>query len=334
MYYKYIRGNEVIARVMNDFTIDNSQWIYSAPLWMMDGLSKLSIPTIWQYAYYPITVSAYKFQLPCDLKLLIAIEYDSMRLRRRGTLLNMSAEGLESKGFASDNSYELLGDGWIGTSFEEGDIVVHYRRPLCDYDKERDILIPKIPDNPFAIEALEWYLLLSILRKGFKHPVFDLNSKVPYTNPATMWETMQKRARNSLSSFDADERHEISILARTFILDVNAHSGIFFNGSSNGASGTNPGVSTTAIITSESITNTYNTIINSEIPKYVKAITNLSTEYIPATEHGLGVNVVPTLFELVNGEYVKTVTVFTVDLNGNVTWTGSSTIVNGYIVII
>jgi len=149
-----------------------------------------------------------------------------------------------------------------------------------------------------------------------------------------MWESTFKKARNSVNGLDADARHEISILARTFILDVNSHNGKFFTGESAEAGGVNPGATTSAILTTQTITNNYSTIINSEIPKYIKAITSVSTMYIPATEHDLGVNVVPTLFELVNGTYVKKVSVFTVDLSGNVTWTGSSTVTNGYIVII
>lgn len=328
--YRYISGKEIIARVSNDFTIDNSQWIYSAPLWIADALAQLKIPMSLQYTTKEIEVVDYKFEIPVDIRLIIAVEYNGYRLKRLGIFNNMSPEALANRGYDSNEGYELVGNGWCTTTFKEGTLILHYRIPPTEYDKFTGMLIPKVPDDTYVIEAINWYIILHVLYKGFQHPVFNLNSNNEFTNAGMQWEKNKKRARNSVNVIDADEREEISLLFRKFIQNYNSWDSVAFTGSGNGSNYAPPTVM-------ESLSVNYNSTIVENIlisSKYVRTITNESTVTILAGVHGLGANVIPVLFELVGGEYVKVLTEFIVSLTGDVTWNGSSVVVDGYIILI
>lgn len=329
--YKYIKGKELLGRVAVDFTIDTSQWIHSAPLWIADALAQLKIINTFQYATKEVDVVGHRCELPCNLKLLIAVEYDGRRLRRLGVFNNMSADSLLDRGYSVEEGYELVGDNWITTTFEEGTIIYHYRVPAADYDKVNDVLIPKIPDDPYVIEALKWYIILHLLYKGFKHPVFDLNSNNEFTNPGLQWEKNKKRARNSVNIIDADEREQISLLFRKFLQDYSSYDQVFFAGE--GTGGSNYGELTLM----ESVTcNSSTTIVNNvtTMNKYSRFVINEDSVYIPATTHGLGTTVIPTFYLLIGADYVQAEATFEVDILGNITWSSESIIANGLIVLV
>jgi hypothetical protein len=329
--YKYISGKELIARVSNSFTIDNSQWIYSAPLWIADGLAQLKIPMTLCYTTKSDTVTAYKCELPCDLKLLIAVEYNSTRLPRLGVFNNMNASNLADRGYNETEGYEVVGNNWITTTFEEGDIIFHYRSIPIEYDKVNDRVIPQIPDDAYVIEALQWFIILKLLYKGFKHPVFDLSTSNEFTNPGIQWEKNKKRARNSVNIIDADERNQISVLLRKFIQNYDSYNSKFFASIDTAGTIYAPLTLNTA---TTSVIGGISTITYSSAKKYTYYIVNKDTQYIAATTHGLGDSVIPVFYINVAGQYIKANTTFIVDNNGNITWTSPTVIADGLIVLI
>lgn len=328
--YKYISGKEIIARAAVGFSLDSSQWIFTAPLDIADGLAQLKIPQTLQYMVSEGVVEGYKCELPCNIKLLIAVEYNGRRLRRIGSFNNINTDMLANKGYNTEEGYELRGDNWITTTFPEGTILFHFRIPPVEYDKVNNLYIPKVPDDAYVIESLKWYLVLQLLYKGYKHPTFNLSDNNEFTNPGLQWEKNKRRARNSVNIIDADEREAISKLSRSFFQNYNTYDNVSFN---SGISNTGGGELTLM----ESITGNYNsTIIENVLTanRYIRNINNESTATILAATHKLGTNVIPVFFELIDGKYVKTITEFIVDLNGNVTWNGSSVVANGYIILV
>jgi hypothetical protein len=332
--YKYISGKELIGRVSDSFTLDNSQWIFSAPLWIADGIAQLKIPCTLEYTATQATVSAYKCELPCNLKLLIAVEYNGKRLKRLGAFNNMSTNTMATRGYSDSDSYEIVGNNWITTTFEEGDIVFHYRIPPVEYDKFNDIIIPKVPDDAYVIEALQWFIILKLLYKGFKHPVFSLDGNNEFTNPGIQWEKNKKRARNSVNIIDADERENISKLIRKFIQDYNSYDSKFFTPSSTSQFKYSPltltGDTVSSLIDTSNVTNTETMAIT----KYSRYVANESQVYIPESTHKLGAMVIPVFYLKVDGVYTKANTTFTIDFTGNVTWNSPTVVDNGLIILI
>jgi hypothetical protein len=232
----------------------------------------------------------------------------------------MTKEGLESRGYSWELTYEILnGEMEIATSFETGDIIFHYREPIKDIDTTTGISYPRVPDDPYVIQAVQDYILLSYLRKGYKHPLFNLNDNNEATNPYLAWELNKKRARNSVNVIDADAKEEISLLTRKFLQNYNSHQSVFFGGNSTFNSGT---------------TMFSSSIVNNTNKKYKVAVDGLSTLYIPAQTHQLGTEAIPMLFINNGTSFVQNSTEFIVDDLGNVTWNGGSIVTDGYIVIV
>ena len=74
------------------------------------------------------------------------------------------------KGQSLGESYNTKLDV-IQTSFEEGWIDLLYT--AFKVDEEGYLLVP---DNEYYIQALEWYILLILVQKGYKHAIFDWNT--------------------------------------------------------------------------------------------------------------------------------------------------------------
>jgi hypothetical protein len=225
MVYRIVSSNEVIARVSNDFNPDYEGWVNRSPQWIADALDELEIYIKLEPVKECIDVVDYKFQLPCDIKLLQGIKYHGRRLPRHDAMneldtcdLHEEDELRHHKAFRHE-SYELSNTGWGTTTFREGEITIYYKRVPVELDATTGIYFPLIPDNQYVKMAIEWYILRGILLRGHIHTVVSLDSKNPETNPGAQWELYKKRARNSVGAMDADERAEVSNILRTFIVN-------------------------------------------------------------------------------------------------------------------
>jgi len=219
MVISFISAKEIIARINHDLTIDHSDWIPSAPLWLADGLAQLNSSAVWEDAWEEVEIAEYKGTLPCNIKVLRALDYNGERMVINGKIPSPFYD--RTTLFTSKYTYEIYADRNIVTSLEEGIITVLFKRPAVEYWEEHNVYIPRIPDDPFVIEALKWFLMTRLLQKGTKHPIFNLKENNPYTNPAIAWENFSKKARNSISMLSPDQRIEASKLFRTFITNLN-----------------------------------------------------------------------------------------------------------------
>lgn len=106
------------------------------------------------------------------------------------------------------DNYSLL-DGYIETSFEEGYIWFHYYKLPEHYNELLGSFCPYIPDVEKVIEFITISCFKYILQRGFKHPVFSLESNNPYTNVGIIYKNLKKEARNTLNSWDKDQSERI-----------------------------------------------------------------------------------------------------------------------------
>ena len=220
MVYKFVSGKVAIARVITDLAPDYTDWQVKAPLWILDALEYIGcIHTNLKQTPIEGEVVNHRLQLPCDIKVLKAIEYNGERVERR-QIINQSTDDTVTHAAAF---YDVIGNGWIWFSKPEGTLTIYYETPPLTFDKELQALIPLIPDEVKTITAIQWFILMKMLQTGYKHPVFDLNSRSEFTNPRVLWERECKAARNRLGSFDADGRNSISQMMRNFITDPNSH---------------------------------------------------------------------------------------------------------------
>lgn len=220
MIYRTKHGKEVIARVIDTFDIEYSDWIARSPLWLQDGLSDLNIVIGYENATEDFTITDYTIQLPCDLKLLDYIVYDGNALR----CVNFNLLQFPAQVEASDGNryvYALDRQGNAKFGFDDEDVTVNYRRLPVDYDNVYKSYFPRVPDDDKVMHALTYYLLLRMMQRGYKHKVYSLESNSPATNIYMLYQQEAKRARNSVSDFDPAERDEISKLMRSLLVSPN-----------------------------------------------------------------------------------------------------------------
>lgn len=86
----------------------------------------------------------------------------------------------------------------IELNFNTDSIQVETYETATYYDDYYDCYCPYIYDNGLLLEALAWYCLFKYLSRGSKHPVYDLKSQNPYTNPFAQWTLLKNKAKTSV----------------------------------------------------------------------------------------------------------------------------------------
>jgi len=74
MNYNLTSTNEIIARVMRDFKVDNINWKASGYDWVADGMSAINAWYSFETKEKKITTCNYKAPYPCDLIELIGVK--------------------------------------------------------------------------------------------------------------------------------------------------------------------------------------------------------------------------------------------------------------------
>ena len=82
MIYRLINGEQVIAKVISNFNLDNSDWIAKSPQWILDGLSDIRVTSNLETQSREVEIVDRKITLPCDIKSLVNIEYNGERVIR------------------------------------------------------------------------------------------------------------------------------------------------------------------------------------------------------------------------------------------------------------
>ena len=86
----------------------------------------------------------------------------------------------------------------IELNFDTDEIIVESYEVATYHDDYYDCEVPYIYDNGTLLEALSWYILFKYLSRGSSHPVYDLKSQSPYTNPFAQWSLLKSKAKTSV----------------------------------------------------------------------------------------------------------------------------------------
>lgn len=225
MIYQLTSCKEIIARLNNNFDIDFTDWITRAPLWIADALHSMEMVSAYEEVSLPLTIENYYVSLPNDavqdIKRILGVAYNKQLLIRLNVINPYKLPKTNIRTYSSE-TYNIK-NGYITTSIEEGEIILFYERVAVEYDEQRMIYFPLVPNDSVIQQAIEWYLIYCILRKGHKHSTYSLESNNPYTNPALMWEKEKKIAMNKGSKLDPDERANLSKTLTTFLINNNRY---------------------------------------------------------------------------------------------------------------
>lgn len=221
MIYQLTSAKEVIARIENNFDVDYSDWLPRSPLWIADAMDQLQLISSYEDKYVDLTVEDHIAMLPedapSDIKRILGVEYNGYLIRRLN-VINPIRQPIISCEYLSTETYSIK-NGYLVFSFEEGEAKLYYQIPAVEFDIELQMYLPKVPINSIIQDAIGWYLIYCMLRRGHKHPTYSLESKNPITNPYLMWLDEKKKAMNTASGFDPEDRSEMSRIIRAFLIN-------------------------------------------------------------------------------------------------------------------
>jgi len=179
---KTISVKSIIAKVYRDLQLKEEEPFMDFIEWMAEALDFIHVYP--QYSIKPICfkITAYKTELPCDFIGLDQIEFEGINLRatnnsfgpiqdnavigRYYTPYSYNQSKLENAVFVDpySTSYFREGysfkieNGWLKTSFKEGEINLSYISQPMDEEG-----YPLVPEDVSFKEALYWYVVYKYL---------------------------------------------------------------------------------------------------------------------------------------------------------------------------
>lgn len=195
MIYKTTSYKQVVTRVQRDFNLTGSNWIPAAIEWIGEGLAEIGTHAHLERLSCRLTSHNHRIPLPCNHESTLAVEYHGINLNKGGTLrygkfpnsdptqrgydkeafplVDLDTHEIEYQqtlpDFCAEREYYLENPDYIITSFECGEIILHYQGYKLDEEG-----FPVVPDSPEHREALAFYILYKYLSRGNKHTVWNV----------------------------------------------------------------------------------------------------------------------------------------------------------------
>lgn len=231
MIYKLINSQAIIGKIFEDYNVDYSDFISRVPNWAYSALRKLNI-----YAGYPEAtidgvVEDYKCPIPPQTKMLVGVSYYGLRLPRMSRVNEKVTDDMpelmhpdykyDIATTVNDTEGQPTGDGYIITTFAEGDIKFYIKSLPLVKDEVTQLWFPLIPDVEEVKDAITHYVILKLLQRGHKVGSHSLTVNNEFLNPGLAWNLDMKRATNAATRMDADAREVLSKDIRTFIQNYN-----------------------------------------------------------------------------------------------------------------
>lgn len=213
----------LVGKIDNDFNISESDWIPRVAAWVIDALSQMKclpmerkkrkLKVNNRIAIFPCTLNTSDIKVydshGCEIPELNSGEcgcyaFPSSTGGRDeiAVIDNTNNTGVNFMQVATINSaagrnFVLDGDR-IELNFDTDYITVESYEVATYHDDYYNCDCPYIYDDGILLEALSFYVLFKYLSRGSKHPVYDLKSNSPVTNPWLQWNTLKTKATASV----------------------------------------------------------------------------------------------------------------------------------------
>lgn len=102
--------------------------------------------------------------------------------------------------YINNKSYVIIDDNKIELTFDDDYITIENDELETYYSDYFKCELPVILDNGVLIETISVYCMYKMLSRGYKHPVFNLNSNSPATNPYILWRELFSKAKVSVTN--------------------------------------------------------------------------------------------------------------------------------------
>lgn len=255
MNYKTVSSKAVIAKVFRDLKPSTDNWVGDAVEWIGEALEFIGHHSGLVKQAQSLTISDHRALLPCELVDIIQVEYNGSHLHY-GTdttgydLPNADRTTNAQPYNATDvttaavfqtqanehpmgndtykqqkqikaasyggGDYYVINPDYIQTSFQDGTIKVHYTAyPLCDDG------LPRIPDNIYYKQALEWYIIRQMMMGGYTHP------SINWQLADVQWKKYCVAAQNDAAYPSIDKMESFKNMWVRMVPNLNAHSDFF-----------------------------------------------------------------------------------------------------------
>lgn len=213
----------LIAKIDNDFNINESDWIPRVAAWTIDALSQMQVLPM-ERKRRKLEVSDRIAQFPCEINATELKVFDSngceiSELNNETSCGCSKPKSTTSQEIAvidntnkSGVNFMRVGTTILGNSnrnfvldcnnielnFDTDEIEVETYEVATYFDEYYQCEVPYIYDNGLLLEALAWYVLFKYLSRGSKHSVYSLNTNNQVLNPYLQWITLKPKAMASV----------------------------------------------------------------------------------------------------------------------------------------
>jgi len=237
MVYNVINSSIVIAELIDRYNIKSNDFIQRCPNWIDSCLDEIKskrglTPLIINTRFVNNRVQLPKFTKSVDWVVIDEVKAhyneslyvldNDVDLNRNavfsgnisdqtpkfGQLISIDNDTEKDPDFADLNipRFYRISNGWIHTNVKFGNIEAKCNVIPFILDDLTGLEFPIIPDDVNVKEAIMWYILRTLLMRGYVHPYLKLDSPNPETNPAIAFRKYATLARISLNSPNIDER--------------------------------------------------------------------------------------------------------------------------------
>lgn len=119
--------------------------------------------------------------------------------------------GDENEGYPTDSDTRFLyriSTGWVHTNVEHGTAELKYKHAPYILDEDFGLEFPLIPNEHHTKEAIMFFILKTLLMRGYVHPLLNLRDNNPFINPALAYKDEVKQARIHLGRPSRDSREK------------------------------------------------------------------------------------------------------------------------------
>jgi hypothetical protein len=204
MLVKYISSKQIVAQVLVDFNVQQTEYISRMWEWIGNALEIMELSNYFAFRNHIGEVENYQTRMPCDIKYLHSTWISGVTCPDATGLVKLNLRdnpliGKQVKGMFHNREYGAIDGNYLTTTFRKGHVLFVYHGPPIDCDG-----YPLVPDDAKVKEALPFYIIYRLGLSGVKHPV--LSVKEAYE----MWEKLYPAAANSVNWMDLEGYQEFA----------------------------------------------------------------------------------------------------------------------------
>lgn len=233
-----INSSIIVYDIIDRYNIQSNDFATRTPDWIVSAMKEIGVKSALKTTIHKVTFSNNRVLLPkfcetIDMVLINDRKVDyaeslyiidtEIELNRglrflgdptnhdfNNEVITASSNGDLDPDFADGNNqmFYRVETGWLHTNVRFGTIEIKYKSLPNIMDEMLGIQFPLIPDGQHTKNAIMWFILRTMLMRGYIHPILNLKDNSPFTNPAIAYERERLLAQVEVASPNRDSREK------------------------------------------------------------------------------------------------------------------------------